>query len=348
VETVRLLSRDMTFDRTEVLRRGIVASHSKVLEIGPLDNPVLPKPQYDAIYVDYAHAEELSSKYADDPTLREVVDVDVLWDGSSPLIGALKGHDPFDAVVASHVIEHIPDPVRWLTHLAEVLRPGGFVSLAVPDMRFTFDVNRRLNEFSDFLDAYLRRAVVPSYAQLFDYHTKAVPVDAGLLWDGMADYGGVNRPGDLRREAFNACVSLSEGGPYVDMHCHTFTPSSFVDLFEGLGEFGMADFAIAELVPTRHHAWEFFVRLERLDPELTPETRQAHVIAGLGRARDAISHGPDPAIRPGGAGGDSIAPPGTSWYLVSAREFWALQAKRRIRSKARARARRLVNRLKGN
>jgi hypothetical protein len=191
------------------------------------------------------------------------------------------------------------DPLRWLTSLAEVIRPGGVVSLALPDMRFTFDVNRRLSEFSDVLDAYLRCAVVPSCAQLYDYHTLAIPADARLLWDGLADYRRQRRPGDLRREAFNAAVALSQGGPYIDVHCYTFTPRSFVELFASFGEFGLVEFKIAELVPTRRHAWEFFVHLERLDPDLSDDERHAQFRAGIEHADQLISR----ASGPGGITG---------------------------------------------
>lgn len=334
----------VAFERIEVLRRGIAVAPARVIEIGPLDNPVLPKPRYGAVYVDYADAGALRHKYADDATRRgEIVDVDVLWDGSSPLVAVLDGLGPFDAVVASHVIEHVPDPIRWLSHLAGVLRPGGVVSLAVPDMRFTFDANRRLSEFSDVLDAYLRQAVVPSCAQLFDYHTKAVAVDAIAMWDGSGDVRGQVRPGDLEREAFDACVALSGGGSYIDVHCHTFTPQSFVDLFAKLSDFGLVDFSIAELVPTRRGAWEFYVRLSRLDPQWSDPLRREAIAVGLDLARTAATSAPTPAVHPTRDAQSAAAPAGTTWYLVSNTELRLLQARKKLRRAARAQARRILN-----
>lgn len=325
-------------DRVDVLRQGITPQ-SRAIEIGPLDNPILPKPAYDAVYLDYTTADALRAKYADDSTRGPIVDIDWLWDGSGPLPPAIAEQGSIDAVVASHVLEHVPDPLGWLGHVANVLRPGGTIALALPDKRFTFDVNRRLTEFSDLLDAHLRRATLPSYAQLFDYHTKAVSVEASLLWDGLADYSDSKRPGDLELEAYNGCVALRAGGPYVDVHCHTFTPTSFVDLFDRASAFGLVDYTIAKLIPTQRSMWEFFVQLERVDPA---DTSRARADAGIARARLAIANGPVPAVPPD-RGLAAVAPPGASWYLVSDRELRLLQVKRSARTAVRRRVRALLD-----
>jgi len=44
----------------------------------------------------------------------------------------------FDAIYASHVIEHVPDPTSWMRKFREVLNPGGVVCLSVPNM-MSFD-----------------------------------------------------------------------------------------------------------------------------------------------------------------------------------------------------------------
>jgi len=45
----------------------------------------------------------------------------------------------FDYCLASHVIEHIPNPIAFFQSIAHLLKPGGVLSLAVPDKRYTFD-----------------------------------------------------------------------------------------------------------------------------------------------------------------------------------------------------------------
>lgn len=47
-----------------------------------------------------------------------------------------------DFVVASHVLEHMANPLRLLTDFYRVLRPGGVLLILLPDRRLTFDRNR--------------------------------------------------------------------------------------------------------------------------------------------------------------------------------------------------------------
>ena len=51
-------------------------------------------------------------------------------------------NDSYDAVLASHVLEHIADPLGALAEWARVVRPGGHVLLIVPHRDGTFDHRR--------------------------------------------------------------------------------------------------------------------------------------------------------------------------------------------------------------
>src|SRR5690606_20581453 len=44
-----------------------------------------------------------------------------------------------DFVIASHVLEHLADPIGMLDEIHRVLRPGGVALVLLPDMRRTFD-----------------------------------------------------------------------------------------------------------------------------------------------------------------------------------------------------------------
>src|SRR5690242_1932543 len=109
------------------------------LEIGPLYTPRFARRHYPNIrYVDHATTVELREKYATDAFmadhLDEIVEVDVVWDGSTSLrdaVAAGSGVGPVDFVFASHVIEHAPDMIGWLRQIGEVLAPGGELYLAI-------------------------------------------------------------------------------------------------------------------------------------------------------------------------------------------------------------------------
>src|ERR1700722_3107279 len=127
------------------------------LEIGPLTAPRVRKSEGDVLYVDHMDAEGLRRKYADDPvlqgTLDHIVEIDYVMGDGRGIPEVVGDHAPFDYVVAAHLIEHIPDPITWLMDIAAVLRPGGILSLVVPDKRFTFDINRQTTEIGDLVDA---------------------------------------------------------------------------------------------------------------------------------------------------------------------------------------------------
>lgn len=57
--------------------------------------------------------------------------------------------EPFDAVLATEIIEHVAHPDRFLRRLGDLVKPGGIVVLTTPNGRFLFN---RLPKFSDCRD----------------------------------------------------------------------------------------------------------------------------------------------------------------------------------------------------
>ena len=45
-------------------------------------------------------------------------------------------------MIANHFIEHCQNPLLTVQNLLRVLRPGGVIYMAVPDKRFSFDLDR--------------------------------------------------------------------------------------------------------------------------------------------------------------------------------------------------------------
>jgi len=51
---------------------------------------------------------------------------------------------------------------------------------------------------------------------------------------------------------------------FVDVHCHVFTPDSFLGLLDKLARLDLIDYEVAAFVPTERDNFEFYVSLRRL------------------------------------------------------------------------------------
>ena len=57
--------------------------------------------------------------------------VDYVW-GDRTLVEAVGQGVYFDYLVASHVVEHVPDMIGWFGEIPAVLKAGGVLSLVFP------------------------------------------------------------------------------------------------------------------------------------------------------------------------------------------------------------------------
>lgn len=144
-------------DRSKILALIDVAK-ARGLEIGAQTRPVVTRDMGAVEYVDRATTAELRKWYENDPAIDRtaLVEVDHVW-GERTLLDCVGGKRAFDYVIASHVLEHVPDLLGWLDEIAAVLVDGGIASFVVPDKRFTFDILRRTSTSSELVDAYLRQ-----------------------------------------------------------------------------------------------------------------------------------------------------------------------------------------------
>src|SRR5690606_22341073 len=101
-------------------------------------------------YMDWFSREEMSARHATNSkrNVDNLVPVDYVVKTKS-LASVIDKR--FDLVIANHVIEHIPDVIYWLAQLEKITSPDGCLMLAVPDRRYTFDINR---ECTDAVELY--------------------------------------------------------------------------------------------------------------------------------------------------------------------------------------------------
>ncbi|MFO1104437.1 MAG: methyltransferase domain-containing protein [Methylocystis sp.] len=228
------------------------------LEFGALDRPMLSRERFDVFFVDHASREDLVKKYqaAHDVSLvnpERIVHVDFVWPGGA--LDAVVGGQRFSFALASGVIEHIGDPIGWLTQIASVLEPGGRLNLAIPEPTMTFDHRRRLTSPAEMLDDHLRGLQRPNFRQIFDHVTGVAPL-------GAPAPDRETRLDNIRR-AYGIGQAAERDGQYLDMHCHVWTPQSWLECWETIEALNLAPLRIDHMFEPLPETAMFVVSLVR-------------------------------------------------------------------------------------
>ena len=254
---------DDTLSRKEKILFGLNLSNLMGVEIGPLDKPIVLRSESNILYADHADVEALRKKYSSDKSVNIdlIPDIDIVL--SEKMLVDYIDRGSVDYIVASHVIEHAPDFVRFLKDAYDVLRIGGKLCLAIPDYRFTFDVFRRPTFLEDVVIAYDSRAIRPSLDQMLDHAKNVVELDLELAWD---DYHRALQTTRLKHPRSNIprLVEKYKSGEYLDAHCWIFSPWSFLKLVKEVCEHYKLPMGLCQFVPTCPMRNEFFVQLEKL------------------------------------------------------------------------------------
>ena len=238
------------------------------LEVGPSYNPVAPKSGgWRVETVDYLDAPALREKYkAWGVDVSKVEDVDyVISGGLGDAIPDRAGK--YGWIIASHVIEHTPDFVRFLQDCETLLVDGGVLSLAVPDKRYCFDVFQPHTSTGMVLQAYWEKRTRHSASLVFDGHANHTTNDAGLAWSDAApsNYALVH----TLAEAKAITDGFRADNGYIDVHAWRFTPSGMRLVLQDLREMGHTSLGV--ITSTQTYGFEFFCTLKKgYKPEPTP------------------------------------------------------------------------------
>ncbi|MGM0882774.1 MAG: methyltransferase domain-containing protein [Bacillota bacterium] len=251
-------------DRKSKILYNIDVKNSVGLEIGPLTWSIVRKNEGNIYYADHTTTEELIKKYQYDPNVdvTNIPQIDFIL-GEKTYRETIPSYLSFDYIVASHVIEHIPDVIGWLAELNEILKDGGFVCLAVPDKRYTFDYFRKLTTAGELIDAYLNRLRRPSPRQIFDYLSNVAKINTADTWSPDFDASNVERY-HSDDSAMCHCIENFQNNEYLDVHCSVFTSHSFLELFNQLSRLHLVNFKIAKFYETERLSNEFIIILQKL------------------------------------------------------------------------------------
>jgi hypothetical protein len=225
-----------------------------ILEIGALNSPVFSKPDHDAYILDWLDREALIAAYANKQNIRPVDYV-----AKDKHISACVDRK-FEMVIACHVIEHIPDVISWMAEIDQLTTDSGRIVLAVPDKRYTFDIDRQPTETADLLRAFHLDLDKPDIGHLFDHLYRYQVVDAGAIWDGVPHE--LSSPRFEIRHAYERAKKMASS--YNSVHCHIFTTESFVHVFDELWRIGVTPWKIIDLAGVEKPGNEFLVAMAKV------------------------------------------------------------------------------------
>jgi SAM-dependent methyltransferase len=258
------------------------------IEIAPYFAPMIPKAKHNnAFTLDVFSAPVLREKGKDDPNVRDFVEnieeVDFVGDACS-IDAMLHNHEnygQFQYIVSSHNFEHLPNPIKFLIGCSRVLRPGGYISMAIPDYRACFDHFRFPTKLSDWLLAYHGQSEQPSPEVVFDFisnHSAYMVEGAGKVGCNFAS----DNPDDF--ELTGNVVSAYEAyrhakqqdhNEYHDAHCSVLTNTSFKLLVSDLIRIGLVDLEIVEVSDVS--GLEFFAHLRKPEQDEKPKQSDTEV-----------------------------------------------------------------------
>lgn len=227
------------------------------LEIGASHNPAAPKSAgYNVEIVDHLDQAGLIAKYAGHASvvLENIEPVDHVWTGGS--LSELVGQPgAYDWIIAAHVVEHMPDLIHFRKECQALLRPGGVLSLVVPDKRYCFDHLRRRTSTGDLLQAHLERRERHTPGQIYDHFSNASKLHESGSWHpGASGWVAFMQPDGVAQGMYEQSQGSAD---YMDIHGWVFTPSAFRMTMQELNALGLIQFNEIEFVPTRD--CEFFL-----------------------------------------------------------------------------------------
>lgn len=220
------------------------------LEIGPCHNPIAPKKKgFNVHILDQCGAAELRKKYKDhNLDLENIEKVDFIWKGEpyQKLIGKTSC---YDWIIASHVIEYVPDLIRFFQSCEALLKSAGTLSLVIPDRRYCFNYFSASSSTGSVLDAYAEKRVKPSQGQIFDHFANASKLHGNIAWSSDVKEGAdeLIHTFDGAKEQWTNSFDKKEE---IDAHCWRFTPASFRLLISDLLNLGLINLEIKAEFPT--------------------------------------------------------------------------------------------------
>lgn len=142
------------------------------VELGPGYHPMpVPFPGVTVRYVDRWQPEENHALFTNLEAGATFPRPDIVANLDVDRLSALDDQSQ-DFVIASHVLEHLAEPLTQIAEIHRVLKPGAVVLVFLPDRRYTFDRKRSATPLEHLVEEHQDRVTVVSDTHVEDYLRK--------------------------------------------------------------------------------------------------------------------------------------------------------------------------------
>lgn len=225
-------------------RKAFVLSNVRVsgcgLEIAPYFNPLVDRSKHEVFYVDCIDNDEIQRKASENPGAkgRYVPRIDAVWVPGRRLADCVGGRK-FAYAVASHVMEHVPNPLGWLGEILECVEVGGRVAILLPMRTQSMDYYRRTTTFGQIVGWSIEKPAIPTPTQVMDFLSQSFFHQGEPLVEGqMPPFTEVHRHYS-DKDSVNFANFVWNTKHYLDVHCSVWTPESFTEVFGRLRDVGL-------------------------------------------------------------------------------------------------------------
>lgn len=233
---------------------------NKCLEIGPFDVPKITGDNVD--YFDVLNSEELRKRAIAINRISNLQNIPFIkYVEKNGDLNIIDGK--FDLIFSAHLIEHNVDLVKHLIDIQKILNDGGYYILIIPDKRYCFDHFFKESTIIDIVNVYYDKNIdknLHSLKSIIEHQCMITHNDSTQHWCG--------NHGIPKLDIKSVLASVSEynnsikNNLYLDVHAWQFTPKSFIDIINLLGELNLITFKITEVYNTIKNDIEFVAILQ--------------------------------------------------------------------------------------
>lgn len=184
------------------------------IEIGALHSPLKVPSCASVKYVDRMHCADLRKQYPELNNLK-LVNVDILDDGETL---SKVSNETQDFVIANHFLEHCQNPIKAVSNMSRVLKTGGILFIALPDKRYTFDIDRPVTSLEHVIMDYAEGPEKSKRAHFVEWVQK------------------VNKITDTEKAALTTEQLIATD---YSIHFHVWTQAEMMELFAAMKRMGV-------------------------------------------------------------------------------------------------------------